>query len=80
MTEENAAQADEIAKLSAALAKLEEERACTICLDAPRCVALLPCRHLALCGSAACAAMLGAPRRRCPVCREGVEDMLSVFM
>jgi hypothetical protein len=51
---------------------------CVICLDAQPCVLLLPCRHLPLCGSAACAAMLGAPPR-CPLCRVAVADTMSVF-
>jgi hypothetical protein len=41
---------------------------CVICLDAPRSVVLLPCKHLALCSAPACAAMMGAPPR-CPLCR-----------
>lgn len=63
----------------AALAKVEAERACVICLDAPRCVGLLPCRHLTLCDSAACAAMLGAPPL-CPTCREPVADTVRLFV
>jgi hypothetical protein len=41
-------------------------------------VVLLPCRHLPLCGSAACAAMLGTPPL-CPLCRVPVNDTLAVF-
>jgi hypothetical protein len=51
---------------------------CVICLDAPPCVVLLPCRHLPLCGSAVCAAMLGVPPL-CPLCRAPVNDTLAVF-
>jgi hypothetical protein len=64
---------------AAALARVESERACVICLDAPRCVGLLPCRHLTLCDSAACAAMLGAPPL-CPTCRERVADTVRLFV
>jgi hypothetical protein len=49
-----------------------------VCLDAQPCVVLLPCKHLALCGSAACAAMLGAPPL-CPVCRALVADTMAIF-
>ena len=69
------ADAAHVAKLLAE----SEERACTICLDAPRCVALFPCRHLALCGAPECAAMLGAPPM-CPLCRKPVAEMFQLFM
>jgi hypothetical protein len=74
-----AAQTQRAQQAAAALAKLEAERACVICLDAPRCVGLLPCRHLTLCDSAACAAMLGAPPL-CPTCRERVADTVRLFV
>ncbi len=62
--------ADELAEAKAALAKAEAEvdaTKCVVCLDAQRCTALLPCKHLLLCASPACAAMLGTPAR-CPLC------------
>jgi hypothetical protein len=53
---------------------------CVICLDAPRSVLLFPCKHLALCSSPACAAMMGAPPR-CPLCRVVVVDSIAgVFL
>jgi hypothetical protein len=72
--------ANELASALAALAKLEAQTTCVVCLDAPRSTLLWPCRHLLLCGDAACAAMLGAPARLCPVCREPVAQLLPVFM
>ncbi len=65
-------------ELALQLAALKAERTCVVCLDAPRVLLLLPCRHLALCGAPACAAMLGAPPR-CPLCRVTIVDMFSVF-
>jgi hypothetical protein len=69
------------AAAAAAAAKEEEEDAtlCVICLDARRCVALLPCKHLALCASPACAVMLGTPPL-CPLCRVTVADTLQLFV
>ncbi len=67
------------AAAAAALAKLEADHACVICLDAPRCIAMLPCRHLSLCDSVACATMLGAPLL-CPTCREPVADTMRLFI
>jgi hypothetical protein len=67
------------APAAAAAAKPESERPmCVICLDAPPCVLLLPCRHMSVCGAPACAAMMGAPPL-CPLCRVGVADTISVF-
>ena len=70
---------DESAYVQRAQAKLEAEHSCVICLDAPRSVGLLPCRHLLLCDSAACATMLGAPPL-CPTCREPVADIVRLFV
>ena len=72
---ENAAMAAEVARLRAEA----DASKCPICLDAPKCTVLLPCRHLALCGAPACAAMLGAPPL-CPLCREPVTDTLQLFV
>jgi hypothetical protein len=74
--------ASELAVAQAALAKAEAEvdaARCVICMDAPRCCVVLPCKHLALCASPACAAMLGAPPR-CPLCRRGVTDTMQLFV
>jgi hypothetical protein len=71
-----------LAASQAALAKAEAEAdaaRCVICMDAPRCCVVLPCKHLALCASPACAAMLGAPPR-CPLCRRGVTDTMQLFV
>ena len=64
----------------AANEELKKAAECVMCLDAARCTALLPCRHLALCGSPACFALLGAPQPHCPVCREPVLDSLTLFV
>jgi hypothetical protein len=66
------------AAAAAAAASATERPMCVICLDAPPCVLLLPCRHIPVCGSAACAAMMGAPAK-CPLCRVAVADLLAVF-
>jgi hypothetical protein len=52
-------------------------RLCSICLDMPPCVVLLPCRHVPVCASAACIeTMCGL----CPLCRAPVADTLTVFL
>ena len=52
---------------------------CVICLSVPRCLAVLPCRHLPLCAAADCAAAMGAPPR-CPLCRVGVVGTMQLFV
>ncbi len=70
------------AAAEAALAKAEAEldaTKCVICLDGQRSCVMLPCKHLLLCASPACAAMLGAPAR-CPTCRAEVADTMQLFV
>jgi len=47
---------------------------CVMCLERPRAVVLLPCRHLSLC--TLCAAGVTV----CPMCRGAVEDTMFVFV
>ena len=48
---------------------------CVICLSARRDMVLLPCRHLAVCGS--CCGQLR--RQECPICRAPIEGTLSII-
>jgi hypothetical protein len=53
---------------------------CVLCRREPRCLLMLPCRHLALCGARSCADRLGFPPcRTCPLCRVSLDDTLLVF-
>lgn len=45
---------------------------CVVCLSAPKAVLLLPCRHLCVCD--ACLVFLD----KCPVCRAGFEEYISI--
>ena len=67
------------APLAALPAQQVPERTCVICLEAPSCTLLLPCRHMPVCGAADCAAALGQPRL-CPLCRVAVADTIEVFI
>ena len=51
----------------------EGDSSCVVCLERPRSVVLLPCRHLGLCET--CAPGLAT----CPLCRETVSGTLVVF-
>ena len=80
---------DELARLKSELTRAKEElmlakdeldaSKCVICLSAPRCLAVLPCRHLPLCAAADCAAAMGTPPR-CPLCRVGVTGTMQLFV
>jgi hypothetical protein len=54
---------------------------CSVCLVRPRDAALLPCRHVALCGP--CAERLcsdGAASAQCPICRRPIDTWLQLYM
>ena len=56
----------------------EEDAACSVCLDAPKDSAMLPCRHRCVC--AACAAdLLAVADPRCPICRAPAASHLQLF-
>ena len=76
------AQSAELARVKDELARVQDEldaSKCVICLCAPRCVAVLPCRHLPLCASAECATMMGTPPL-CPLCRVRVADTMQLYV
>ena len=80
---------DDVTRLKNELARAKDElmlakdeldaSKCVICLSAPRCLAVLPCRHLPLCAAADCAAAMGTPPR-CPLCRVGVTGTMQLFV
>jgi len=49
---------------------------CVVCLEKPKSVVLLPCRHSCLCEECAEAQQW----ERCPLCREVVEDTIRTFI
>jgi hypothetical protein len=50
-----------------------------VCVDARKDRLMLPCGHL--CACEACAAELMRVRpARCPICREGIREVMRVFL
>ena len=49
----------------------QELTTCKVCLEAPKQVVLLPCKHRALCSG--CATRIDS----CPICRAKVEDKIE---
>ncbi|XP_018323118.1 uncharacterized protein LOC108735599 [Agrilus planipennis] len=52
---------------------------CSVCLDHPRNIVLLPCRHVCLCSN--CDSQISQSRVRvCPICRTKVGSSMKVFI
>lgn len=54
----------------------EEGQECVICMEAARDTAVLPCRHLCMCGE--CAGTFRLRTTQCPVCRQRVVALLQL--
>ncbi|KAL3349550.1 hypothetical protein AABB24_022586 [Solanum stoloniferum] len=49
---------------------------CVICMTEPKDTAVLPCRHMCLCGE--CAKQLRHQSNKCPICRQPIEELLEI--
>lgn len=49
---------------------------CVICMTEPKDTAVLPCRHMCLCGE--CAKALRLQSNKCPICRQPIEELLEI--
>lgn len=68
-----------INKTSPVLNKSNESICCVVCRDRPKCVLLLPCKHLCMCEE--CAEFIAGMRQAfCPLCRSTVHKQLSVYV
>lgn len=58
----------------------DDRRECVVCMSEPRDTAMLPCRHMCLCGG--CADQLRSRTQyrsyRCPICRERISSMMMI--
>lgn len=61
-------------KLGEELEKLKDERSCVVCLENPRSILFLPCKHLCVC--AECKDSLD----QCPLCRQKIEQKIETFL
>ena len=61
--------------MHATQAQFGEGRDCVICLESPRHVTLLPCKHLCVCRKC-----LPATADQCPICRQAIDDVLVAFV
>jgi hypothetical protein len=69
---------DDAAKSTASddMSAIGDGTECVVCLSAPRCVAVMPCRHLSLCTE--CADEVRQRTNRCPICRGVALALLQV--
>lgn len=58
------------------------DQPCCVCLDQPKTTAIIPCGHRCVC--LLCGERLRvrpvASQRRCPVCREPIADLITIFL
>lgn len=54
-----------------------DESLCVVCLDRRRNTILLPCRHLCVCRY--CSYKVRSRNYQCPICREDIDETLSVY-
>eukprot|EP00597_Dinobryon_sp_UTEXLB2267_P005506 CAMPEP_0170074406 /NCGR_PEP_ID=MMETSP0019_2-20121128/11702_1 /TAXON_ID=98059 /ORGANISM="Dinobryon sp., Strain UTEXLB2267" /LENGTH=475 /DNA_ID=CAMNT_0010284661 /DNA_START=1 /DNA_END=1428 /DNA_ORIENTATION=+ len=60
-----------------------ESNLCCVCLENPKCVVLLPCKHLCICetcGEADVEEWITFKVKKCPICRERIQQRYKVFM
>ncbi|WVY93754.1 hypothetical protein V8G54_032842 [Vigna mungo] len=49
---------------------------CVICITEPKDTAVLPCRHMCMCGD--CAKDLRLRSNKCPICRQSIEELIQI--
>ncbi|XP_057956797.1 probable E3 ubiquitin-protein ligase LUL4 [Malania oleifera] len=49
---------------------------CVICMTEPKDTAVLPCRHMCMCGE--CAKALRLQSNNCPICRQPIEELIEI--
>ncbi|KAL3381841.1 hypothetical protein AABB24_001772, partial [Solanum stoloniferum] len=54
----------------------ESGKECVICMTEQKDTAVLPCRHMCLCGE--CAKELRHQSNKCPICRQPIEELLEI--
>jgi hypothetical protein len=58
----------------------DQSRMCCICLTSPKCVVLMPCKHLCVCESCFNGSDTGHRLTDCPICRCGIDNHIIPFL
>jgi hypothetical protein len=75
--EEATGLSDERIEQNAQDIQVRGEDSCCVCMDKRKDAALVPCGHKVMC--LACAQLLQARERKCPVCRRSIDNVVRVF-
>ncbi|KAJ4847256.1 putative E3 ubiquitin-protein ligase lul4 [Turnera subulata] len=54
----------------------EPGKECVICMTEPKDTAVLPCRHMCMCGE--CAKELRLQSNKCPICRQPIAELIEI--
>ena len=52
----------------------DDDSKCVVCIDAKKCVAIMPCKHMCVCEE--CIELL----KTCPICRIDIESCLLLYV
>lgn len=70
---------DRLTRLKQELEEEREKQLCVVCLNQPRTVLLMPCRHFALCSQ--CIGVLFQQQHNiCPMCRQVIYEAVPVYV
>nr|UYX49715.1 alk-exo [Darna trima granulovirus] len=58
------------------LDKTESNNLCVICLENPKNMCILPCKHISMCGKCMCI----LPNHNCPICRNPFDKAVEVYL
>lgn len=68
---------EQIEQLQKELLAEREKHTCIICFDRPRSIIIHPCRHMCICEE--CSSNWYTNLQRCPLCRQTIYDVYSVY-
>lgn len=60
--------------------EVDENYLCIVCQSTPRCIVLMPCKHLCLCDNCSFTLTRIYKTNSCPVCRQEISFKLKVFL
>lgn len=68
-----------VGQLASEKEDLERQLYCVVCMERPRAVLFFPCRHLVCCQDCAVQLLARPARRKCPVCRTALQQVVTAI-